>query len=334
MTGAITVLITGAAGQIAYNLSNMVANGNLFGKDQKVILHLLDIPQAAEALKGVVMELQDCAFTVLEKIIATHDLEEAFKDIDVALMVGAMPRKQGMERRDLLSANVNIFKQQGQALEKYAKKTVKVLVVGNPANTNCLMMSKFAPSIPKENFTALSRLDHNRAIFQVAHKCGVTNESVKNVIVWGNHSNKQFPDLAHAVVCKNGKEHNAKTLINDCEWVKKDFTPCVQNRGAAVINARKLSSAASAAKAIVDQMHDWWFGTKDGEWVSMSVYSDGTHYGAPNDVYFSFPVTIDKHGHYKIVDGLSMDDWSKELFKNSADELEDERKVAMGTCNL
>nr|CDS29929.1 cytosolic malate dehydrogenase [Hymenolepis microstoma] len=333
MPGAITVLITGAAGQIAYNLSNMVANGNLFGKDQKVILHLLDIPQAAEALKGVVMELEDCAFDVLEKVVPTCNVEDAFKDIDVALMVGAMPRKQGMERRDLLSANVNIFKQQGQALDKYAKKTVKVLVVGNPANTNCLMMSKFAPSIPKENFTALSRLDHNRAIFQVAHKCGVPNKCVKNVAVYGNHSNKQFPDLAHAVVCKDGKEYNAKTLINDEDWVKKVFTPCIQNRGAAVINARKLSSAASAAKAIVDQMRDWWFGTKDGEWVCMSVYSDGTHYGAPNDVYFSFPVTIDPHGHYKIVEGLSMDDWSKQQFNITCEELKDERKVALETCN-
>lgn len=332
MTGAITVLITGAAGQIAYNLSSMIANGNLFGKDQKVILHLLDIPQAAEALKGVVMELQDCAFNVLEKVVPTCDLEEACRDIDVAFMVGAMPRKQGMERRDLLSVNVNIFKQQGQALDKYAKKSVKVLVVGNPANTNCLMMSKFAPSIPKENFTALSRLDHNRAAFQVANKSVVPNECVKNVIIWGNHSNKQFPDLAHAVVCKDGKEHNAKALINDEDWVKKVFTPCIQNRGAAVINARKLSSATSAAKAVVDQMRDWWFGTKDGEWVSMSVYSDGTHYGAPNDIYFSFPVTIDAQGHYKIVDGLSMDDWSKEQFNISGEELKEERAAALETC--
>ncbi|VDL58924.1 unnamed protein product, partial [Hymenolepis diminuta] len=198
-TGTITVLITGAAGQIAYNLSNGVANGNLFGKDKKVNLHLLDIEPAMPVLEGVVMELQDCAISVLEKIVPTSQLEVAFEDIDLALMVGAMPRKQGMEHRDLLASNVRIFKEQGQALEKYAKKIIKVLVVGNPANTNCIIMSKYAPSIPKENFTALSRLNHNRAIFQVAHKCGVTNDSVKNVIVWGNHSNKQFPDLAHAI---------------------------------------------------------------------------------------------------------------------------------------
>nr|F1C7I4.1 RecName: Full=Malate dehydrogenase, cytoplasmic; AltName: Full=Cytosolic malate dehydrogenase [Taenia solium]ADX42057.1 cytosolic malate dehydrogenase [Taenia solium] len=330
MPGPLRVLITGAAGQIAYNLSNMVANGNLFGKDQKIILHLLDIPEAKTVLEGVVMELQDCAFTVLEGIVPTHCLKEAFTDIDVALMVGAMPRKQGMERRDLLSSNVKIFKDQGEALEKYAKKTVKVLVVGNPANTNCLIMSKYAPSIPKENFTALSRLDHNRAIYQVAAKVGVPSECVKNVCIWGNHSNKQFPDLAHAVVTKGGKQHPAKELINDEKWVKEVFTPCVQNRGAAVIGLRKLSSAASAAKAIVDQMHDWWFGTKEGEWVSMSVYSTGEHYGAPKDIYFSFPVTI-KNGHYKVVDGLAMDEWGKGLFKITADELVDEREVALSS---
>uniref|UniRef100_A0A5K3FJ55 Malate dehydrogenase, cytoplasmic n=1 Tax=Mesocestoides corti TaxID=53468 RepID=A0A5K3FJ55_MESCO len=327
MPDALKVLITGAAGQIAYNLSNMVANGNLFGKDQKVILHLLDIPAAATALRGVVMELEDCAFPVLEKIVATSDLKEAFEGIDVALLVGAMPRKQGMERRDLLSANVSIFKEQGEALEKYAKKSVKVLVVGNPANTNCLIMSKYAPSIPKEHFTALSRLDHNRALYQVAAKSGVNVGHVKNVVIWGNHSNTQFPDLSHATVCKGGKQHSAKELINDDDWVKNHFTPCVQKRGAAVIEARKLSSAASAAKAIVDQMHDWWFGTKEGEWVSMSVYSNG-EYGAPKDVYFSLPVTI-KNGNYKVVEGLTIDACGKCLFDITAKELVDERETAL-----
>ncbi|KAL7057258.1 hypothetical protein AAHC03_019031 [Spirometra sp. Aus1] len=330
MTGALKVLITGAAGQIAYNLSNMIANGNMFGKDQKVILHLLDIPQTQTVLGGVVMELQDCAFSVLEDVIATTDVKTAFTDIDVALMVGAMPRKEGMERKDLLATNVSIFKVQGEALDKYAKKTVKVLVVGNPANTNALMMSKFAPSIPKENFSSLARLDHNRAIAQVAMKLGVPNSDVSNVIIWGNHSNTQFPDISHATAIVKGKSVNAAEAINDENWIKNTCIPCVQKRGAAVISARKLSSAASAAKAVVDQMHDWWFGTKEGQYVSMGVYSNG-EYGAPKDVFFSFPVTI-KDGKYKIVEGLKMTEFDKSLMAITAKELAEERDAAIQVC--
>jgi len=307
----------------------MVAHGNMFGKDQKVILHLLDIPVMSTVLGGVVMELEDCNFSVLEGIVPTHDLEEAFTDIDVALMVGAMPRKQGMERKDLLKANVAIFKEAGEALEKFAKKTCKVLVVGNPANTNCLIMSKYAPSIPKTQFSALSRLDHNRASYQIAHKAGVTNPQVSNVVIWGNHSNTQVPDMNHAVIDTNGKKLSAKKVINDENWVKTVFIPCIQVRGAAVIAARKLSSAASAAKAIVDQMHDWWLGSKEGEYVSMSCHSNG-EYGVPKGLMFSYPC-ICKDGKYSIVPDLAMDDYTKELFAITVKELTEEKEAALAS---
>ena len=246
----IRVLITGAAGQIGYALCPKIANGEVFGQNQKVILHLLDIPVAEASLNGVVMELQDCAFPCLAGIVATTDVETAFKDIDYALLVGAMPRRQGMLRKDLLAANANIFKVQGAALDKHAKKSVKTLVVGNPANTNALIAAQCAPSIPKEQFSALTRLDHNRAAAQVALKVGVSVDCVKNVTIWGNHSSTQYPDVWHANV--NGKA--ASEAVNDDAWLKGDFISTVQQRGKAIIDARKMSSAMSAAKAICDHV--------------------------------------------------------------------------------
>ncbi|CAH8491301.1 unnamed protein product [Heterobilharzia americana] len=326
MSEPIKVLLTGAAGQIGYSLAGMVARGDMFGPQQEVILHLFDIEAMVESLKGLKMELQDCAFRLLRDVVVSHLPEIAFDQVDVALMVGAMPRKEGMERKDLLNANVSIFKQQGRSLDMYAKKTVKVLVVGNPANTNALAMMKNAPSIPKENFSALTRLDHNRAQSYIAQRLGVPCDSVKNCIVWGNHSNTQFVDVSHAVVKKNGKEIPVYDAINDEHWIKNEFLGAIQKRGAAVISARKLSSAFSAAKAITDHMHDWWFGTKQGEWVSMSVLSDGS-YDAPKDVIFSFPVQIENR-QWKIVQGLKFDDWARSKFSITSEELQEERVAA------
>ena len=265
----IRVLVTGAAGQIAYSLLYSISNGDVFGKAQPVILHLLDIPFMMTALGGVKLELEDCSLPLLKAVIATDQEAVAFKDIDVAILAGSMPRRDGMERKDLLSANVKIFKAQGSALDQYAKKSVKVVVVGNPANTNCLIASKFAPTIPAENFSCLTRLDHNRAKGQVALKLNITSDNVKDVIIWGNHSSTQFPDLRHAkVVLESGETKSAYEAIQDDNWVKNEFIPIVQKRGAAVIAARKLSSAMSAAKAICDHVRNWWFGTPADEWVT------------------------------------------------------------------
>merc|ERR1711962_64212 len=265
------VVVTGAAGQIAYSLLYQVASGYVFGMDQPLILHLLDIPVAMGSLGGVVMEIQDCAMPLVKDVVATDDPNVAFKDVDAAFLVGAMPRKEGMERKDLLAMNVKIFKVQGQALDQFAKKSVKVLVVGNPANTNALICSHYAPSIPKENFSAMTRLDQNRASAQLAMKAGVDLSDVKKVTIWGNHSSTQFPDASHATI--NGKP--AVGVINDDDWIKNQFIPIVQKRGGAVIAARKLSSAMSAAKAACDHMKSWFQGTPAGDWVSMGVFSDG-----------------------------------------------------------
>lgn len=320
----ITVVITGAAGQIGYSLINMVASGYVFGEDQPLILNLLDIPPMMGVLEGVVMEIHDCAFPLVKKVLPTAVAEEAFKDVDAAFMVGAMPRKEGMERKDLLKANVKIFKVQGEALDKHAKKNVKVLVVGNPANTNAVIMQYYAPSVPKENFSALTRLDQNRAKAQVALKVGVGVESVDRCVIWGNHSSTQFPDLSHATV--DGKR--ATDLINDDGWVQGSFVTTVQKRGAAVISARKLSSAMSAAKAAADHMRDWVQGTD--KWVSMAVLSDGS-YGAPKDVMFSFPCTC-KDGRWTIVKGLEMNDFAKAKLKITGKELLEEKEEAMAVC--
>lgn len=273
------------------------------------------------------MEIDDCALPLVKGVVATDDPLVAFKDVDAAFMVGAMPRREGMERKDLLAANVKIFKVQGEALDQVAKKSVKVLVVGNPANTNALICSHYAPSIPKENFSAMTRLDQNRAMAQLAAKAGVGIGDVKNVIIWGNHSSTQYPDAAHASI----KGQPAPSVINDDDWLKTVFLPTVQKRGAAVIAARKLSSAMSAAKAASDHMKSIWGGTPSGEWVSMGVFSDGS-YGTPEGVMFSFPVQISGQ-KWKIVQDLPLDDFSKEKLEATGKELCEERNEAMEVCS-
>jgi len=329
----VKVLVTGAAGQIGYSLVCKIANGEVFG-DRKVILHMLDIPVAEAALNGVVLELQDCAFPFLEDIVATTDLEKAFTDIDVALLVGSMPRRQGMERKDLLAANAGIFKQQGAALDQYAKKTVKVLVVGNPANTNALVASQCAPSIPKENFTALTRLDHNRACAQIALSLGekkgykISAQEIKNVTIWGNHSSTQYPDAFNAVY--NGE--NVTSQLENEAWLKNEFITTVQKRGAAIIAARKLSSAMSAAKAVCDHMRDWWNGTGDS-WVSMAVWSAGNQYGVADDVIYSFPCRC-SDGKWEIVNGLDIDEFSRAKMDATSKELSEERAESFAALGL
>jgi len=323
MADEVKVLVTGAAGQIAYSLLFSLAKGDVFGVEQNLHLVLLDIPPMAKALEGVCMELQDCALPNLKKVTPTTSVEEAFTGLDYAILVGAMPRREGMERKDLLKANVKIFQEQGKALESFAKKSVKVLVVGNPANTNCLVAATCAPSIPKANFSALTRLDHNRAQAQIAGRLGVSNSSVKNVTIWGNHSSTQYPDVNHAVV--NGNP--VVPAVNDDHWINGDFISTVQKRGAAVIAARKLSSAMSAAKAICDHIRDWHYGTPEGSWVSMAVYSNG-EYAVPQGLIYSFPVQIAKDGTYKIVDGLSINTASRERMDATAKELNEEKEMA------
>jgi len=330
MSEPIRVLVTGAAGQIAYSLLFSIGNGDVFGKNQTVILHLLDIPMMMTALNGVKLELEDCSLPLLKEVIATDKEEEAFKNIDLALLVGAMPRREGMERKDLLAANVRIFKSQGIALDKYAKKTVKILVVGNPANTNCFIASHFAPSIPPENFSCLTRLDHNRAKAQVALKLGLSVDNVHNVTIWGNHSSTQFPDLIHAkVTTKDGQSKSAYDAIKDEHWIKNEFIPVVQKRGAAIIAARKLSSAMSAAKAICDHVRDWWFGTPDHDWTSMGVVSDGS-YGIEKGLVYSFPVRC-KDKKWSIIQGLEINEWARSLMDITAKELIEEKNDALET---
>jgi len=327
------VLVTGAAGQIGYSLVLQIAKGDVFGKDTPIVLVLLDIPPMMAVLEGVQYELTDCALANLVAVEAVTTEEQAFKDIDYAFLVGAMPRKEGMERKDLLAANVKIFKSQGKALAAYSKPTVKVLVVGNPANTNAFIAAKYAaPTIPAKNFSAMTRLDHNRATAQVALKSGVGVGNVKNVIIWGNHSSTQFPDVRHAKVVKDGKEVDAYTAVNDKDWLQGPFISLVQKRGAVIIEKRKLSSAMSAAKAACDHIHNWFLGTRQGEWVSMAVPSDGS-YGIPQGLIFSFPVTIDPTTKdWKIVQGLELDDFAKQKIAVTTKELEEERAEALHAC--
>jgi len=326
MTEPVKVCVTGAAGQIAYSLLYSIAKGDVFGQDQPLILVLLDITPMMGVLQGVVMELMDCALPLLKEVICQDQPEEAFKDIDACFMVGAMPRREGMERKDLLKANVKIFKAQGTALDKFAKKTVKVVVVGNPANTNGLQCKRFAPSIPEQNFSCLTRLDQNRAMSQIAAKLGVANNAVSNVTIWGNHSSTQFPDVRHAKVDVGGKVVSVYDAVKDDSWLKNDFIKTVQSRGAAVIAARKMSSAMSAAKATADHMRDWWFGTQGDKWVSMGVISDGS-YGIEAGLMYSFPVTI-KNKEWTIVKGLDIDDFAREKMDATAKELCEERAEA------
>jgi malate dehydrogenase len=314
------VAITGAAGQIGYSLLFRIANGDLLGKDQPVILQLLEIPdeKAQKALAGVMMELDDCAFPLLAGMSAHSDPITAFKDIDIALLVGARPRGPGMERKDLLSANAQIFTAQGKALNAVAKKTVKVLVVGNPANTNAYIAMKSAPDIPAKNFTAMLRLDHNRALSQLANKLTKPVANIEKLVVWGNHSPTMYPDYRFATV--DGK--SVKDSINDSVWNKDTFIPTVGKRGAAIIDARGLSSAASAANAAIDHMHDWVLGT-NGKWVTMGIPSKG-EYGIPAEVIYGFPVVCE-NGEYKMIEGLEIDEFSRERMTHTLNELLEEQ---------
>ena len=318
MKNPVRVAITGAAGQIGYALLFRIASGEMLGKDQPVILQLLDLPQAQNAVKGVMMELQDCAFPLLAGMVATDDPEVAYKDADVAILVGARPRSKGMERADLLSANAEIFTVQGAALNKTASRDVKVLVVGNPANTNAYIAMKSAPDLPAKNFTAMLRLDHNRALSQVAEKIGKAVGNIEKLCVWGNHSPTMYADYRFATV--DGQD--VKDLINDQEWNANTFLPTVGKRGAAIIEARGLSSAASAANAAIDHIHDWVLGT-NGKWVTMGVPSDGS-YGIPEGTMFGFPVTCE-NGEYKLVQGLEIDEFSQECINVTLNELEEEK---------
>jgi malate dehydrogenase len=314
------VAVTGAAGQIGYSLLFRIANGDMLGKDQAVILQLLEIPdeKAQKALKGVMMEIEDCAFPLLAGMSAHSDPMTAFKDIDVALLVGARPRGPGMERKDLLSANAQIFTAQGKALNQVAKRTVKVLVVGNPANTNAYIAMKSAPSLPAKNFTAMLRLDHNRALSQLASKTHQAVADIEKLIVWGNHSPTMYPDYRFATV--NGQ--SVKDLINDAAWNKDVFIPTVGKRGAAIIEARGLSSAASAANAAIDHVRDWFLGT-NGKWVTMGIPSSGD-YEIPAEVIYGFPVTC-TNGEYALVKGLEIDAFSRERMTLTLNELLEEQ---------
>jgi len=324
----VRVLITGACGNIGYSLAFMIAQGRMFGDNQPVILHLFDIPAMEQGLKGVEMEIFDGAFPLVKGVVASAKPEEAFNNVDYAIMVGARPRSKGMERKDLLSVNGKIFEEQGKYFDKYAKKTVKVLVVGNPANTNCLVLLKNAPSINPKNFTALTRLDHNRAISQISSKLGkIDVEPIKSVTIWGNHSATQYPDLNFAVWKENDVALPIIGLLNDKNYVEGEFLTTVQQRGAKIIEARKLSSAASAASASCDHMRDWVLGTTDS-WVSMAVISNG-EYGAPKDLIFSFPCTC-KNGEWSIVEGLKINEFSKKKLEETANELKQEREMALG----
>jgi len=327
------ILVTGAAGQIGYSLVPQIARGDVYGPSQPITLVLFDIPMMKDALDGVAFELQDSALPLLTEVIATTDEAEAFKDLDVAFLVGAMPRKEGMERKDLLAANVKIFKAQGLALAKYAKPTVKVLVVGNPANTNAYICAKYAsPTIAGANFSAMTRLDHNRATAQIATRSGVRIGDVSNVIIWGNHSATQFPDVKHTRVNKGGKTVDAYSAVGDEAFLKGDFITLIQKRGAVIIAKRKLSSAMSAAKAAVDHVHDWVMGTSGDAWVSMGVQSDGS-YGIPAGVVYSFPVKIDAATkQWSIVQGIAIDEFARAKMTATLEELQSEVADAEKAC--
>ena len=324
MKDPVRVAVTGAAGQIGYSLLFRIASGSMLGPDQPVILQMLEIEPALGALAGVKMELDDCAFPLLAGTVETSDANEAFNGADYALLVGSMPRKAGMERSDLLEANGGIFTGQGKALSETASSSVKVLVVGNPANTNCLIAMNNAPNIADAQFTAMTRLDHNRAIAQLAQKTGASVNDIRHMTIWGNHSATQYPDLFHAEV--NGQ--NAAGMVNDQQWLENDFIPTVQQRGAAIIEARGASSAASAASAAVDHMRNWALGTAEGDWVSMAIPSSGD-YGAPEGIITSFPCTA-SNGQYEVVTGLEIDNFSREKIEASWAELVEERDAVAG----
>lgn len=320
MKAPIRITITGAAGQIGYAALFRIANGIMLGQEQPIILKLLDLPEAQKMLRGVMMELEDCAFPLLQQIIITDDPKVAFRDTEIALLIGARPRSKGMERKDLIEANGAIFAEQGRLLNEYAERHVKVLVVGNPANTNALIAMKNAPDLNPRNFTAMMRLDHNRAIAQVAQKLFQPIQDIKKMIVWGNHSGTQYPDLDHVEI----RGQLVRDILPDQGWVEREFIPTVQNRGAAVIEARGLSSAASAANAAIYHMHDWMLDAHHNNWVTMGVPSDGS-YGIPEGVIYGFPVKC-KQGEYQIVQGLSISEQGRKHMDNSYRELIEERE--------
>jgi malate dehydrogenase len=311
--------VTGAAGQIGYAILFRIASGQLLGPDTPVHLSLLEIPAAVKAAEGTAMELEDCAFPLLSGLDIYDDPDRAFDGTQIALLVGARPRTKGMERGDLLEANGGIFKPQGKALNDHAASDIRVLVVGNPANTNCLIAQSNAPDIPRERFTAMMRLDHNRAIAQVARKSGAEIAEVTNMTIWGNHSATQYPDVFHAKV----KGANAAETIDDQAWIDGDFIPTVQKRGAAIIEARGASSAASAANAAIDHVHDWVHGTPSGDWVSMAIYSNGA-YGIEEGIFSGYPCTC-AGGEYHVVEGLELDEFSRSRIDATVKELSDER---------
>ncbi|MFT5720857.1 MAG: malate dehydrogenase [Motiliproteus sp.] len=319
MKQPVRVAVTGAAGQISYSLLIRIASGQMLGNDQPIILQLLEITPALDALKGVAMELEDCAFPLLQGIVMSDKPEVAFKDIDYALLVGARPRGPGMERKDLLEANAAIFSVQGKALNDHASRDVKVLVVGNPANTNALIAQKNAPDLDPGQFTAMTRLDHNRSAAQLANKTGKHVTDVKKVTIWGNHSATQYPDISNTTIAGV-----AATDLVDDSWYKETFIPEVQQRGAAIIKARGLSSAASAANAAAEHMRDWALGTAEGDWVSMAIPSDGNTYGIAEGLIYSFPVTC-KDGKYQVVNGLEISAFSREKMTATEQELSEER---------
>ncbi|KAF5731630.1 malate dehydrogenase cytoplasmic-like [Tripterygium wilfordii] len=325
------IYVGSATGQIGYALVPMIARGIMLGPDQPVILHMLDIEPAAESLNALKMELIDAAFPLLKGVVATTDVVEACKGVNIAVMVGGFRRKEGMERKDVMAKNVSIYKAQASALEKHAAADCKVLVVANPANTNALILKEFAPSIPEKNITCLIRLDHNRALGQIADKLDVQVSDVKNVIIWGNHSSTQYPDVNHATVTTSSGEKSVRELIADDHWLSSEFITTVQQRGAAIIKARKLSSALSAASAACDHIHDWVLGTPKGTWVSMGVYSDGS-YGIQPGLIYSFPVTCEK-GNWSIVKGLKINEFSRAKMDTTAEELAEEKSLAYSCLN-
>ncbi len=316
----VRVAITGAAGQIGYQLAFRIASGQLLGPNQPVILQLIEIPPAMDALKGVAMELDDCAFDTLDSIVMTDQGQVGFEDTDYALLVGARPRSADMERKDLLIANAQIFSAQGKALNKVANRNVKVLVVGNPANTNALIARSNAPDLDPKNFTAMTRLDHNRAKALLAEKCDAHVSEVQGMIIWGNHSATQYPDIAHTIVAGSPAPDQVPL-----DWYRKTFIPTVQQRGTAIIKARGASSAASAASAAIDHVRDWAIGTAGDDWVSMAVASDGS-YGIEDGVVYSYPVKCSGNGTYQIVQGLDIDDFSRERMDDTDTELREERE--------
>lgn len=324
----VVVCVTGAAGNIAYSVLFGIGRGKLLGPNQPIELRLLDIPPMMGKVQGVVMELNDCAFPLLTKIVATDDYQTAFEGCEVALLIGAKPRGKGMVRADLLKANGKIFEGQGKAIEQWADRNIKVVVVGNPANTNALITMTNAPSIPRENFTALTRLDQNRACSLLASTAGCNVGQIQNVVIWGNHSKTQYPDTRNAFINNKGTVTAVRAQLNN-EWLDTEFIKTVQYRGAAIIKARGASSAASAANATLDHVRSWLLGTAPGEWVSMAVCSDNSGYDVPDNLIFSFPCTCD-NGNWQIVQGLNLDAFSQEKVAATAEELMSERATALG----